>query len=101
MRCLFLEKCLKIVNITISSHIASQTSTDDNLADGFSENDCINEASKPQVLNNVAVPLVTLELLEEQKKYDEFGRLILATNAKSLKLGFLNTTMDCRATYIQ
>lgn len=62
------------------SHTAIRTPVDDNLDDNFNESNWIIRFKEPQALNDLAISLSILELLEEQK-CDQFRRLILATNA--------------------
>lgn len=61
---------------------------DDNQNDDFNADDWIIEDNKPQALNDLAVPLPTLELFEEEMN-DQFCQLILAIKASDLKHRFL------------
>lgn len=82
--CIFLFEINKILK---RSYTASKTPADDNLNNNFNSSDYISKATEPQAFDDIAVPLPTLELSEEQK-YIKFYQLILATEASNPNLGF-------------
>lgn len=87
LRTLYLDNSFESVNLLIRSHTASRTPIDDNLGDDYNTNDSTIKLNEPQTLDDLAVPLSKLELLEEQK-YNQFRQVILATKASDLTSSF-------------
>lgn len=69
------------------SHTGNHTPIDDNLDNDLSAKSLIMDANKLQVNGDLAVPISTSELSEE-RKYDHFCQLFLATTASNLDSGF-------------
>lgn len=75
---LFSNDYFEIIYALLKSQTASHTPVADNQEDAFNATNWIIEANKPHAIVNLAVSLSSLELLEE-KRYDQFYQLILAT----------------------
>lgn len=77
----FLNDAFQTTNVLTWSSTASHTLVEGNLNDGFNMNDRVVEGNKLQALDEWAVALSTLKLLED-RKCDPFHQPILATKAR-------------------
>lgn len=89
----FLGIFFKIINVLVRCHTASHTSAANILNDDSNVIDWIIETNELQALDDLTVSLPTLKLLKKQK-YDQFAKIIQATNAGDSKSGFYEDNND-------
>lgn len=89
----FLDNSLENRNVLSRSRSARHSPVDDGQGGDFSANVWIIEASEPEAIDDLTVPLLSPELLEEQK-YDQFRTFVLATKASGPCAEFYNAARD-------